>query len=157
MNSIGSKKSSPNWIATRTGTWTPLNCSAHRSKARKMAEDRVTEIVAQKVTVLPKDDDRRDRRAMVGVVPKGIDRAMVNVVPKGIGRETVNVAPIRDRKVVHLAETRKRSRATSRSPEVDRRRRFGLRLNSDTARRSATIAGPSCLRFGRRYALAERD
>ena len=146
MNSIGSKKSSPNWIATRTGTWTPLNCSAHRSKVRKMAEDRVTEIVAQKVTVLPKDDDRRDRRrVMAGVVRKGIDRA------------TVNVVPIRDRKVVHLAETRKRSRATSRSPEVDRRRRFGLRLNSDTARRSDTIAGPACLRFGRRYALAERD
>ena len=129
MNSIGSKKSSPNWIATRTGTWTPLNCSAHRSKVRKMAEDRVTEIVAQKVTVLLKDDDRRDsRRAMVGVVPKGIDRATVNVAPKeigrvmvnvarkGIGRETVNVAPIRDRKVVHRAVTRKRSRVTSRSP-----------------------------------------
>ena len=117
MNSIGSKKSSPNWIATRTGTWTPLNCSAHRSKVRKMAEDRVTEIVAQKVTVLPKDDDRRDRRrAMAGVVRKGIDRAMVNVARKGIGRETVNVVPIRERKVVHLAETRKRSRVTSRSP-----------------------------------------
>lgn len=94
-----------------------------------MAEARETVIVARKVIVLPKDDDRRDsRRVKVIVAPKVIDRVMVNVAltvigramanvaAKVIGRETVNAVPIRDRKVVRLAVTKKRSPVTSRSP-----------------------------------------
>lgn len=144
-NSIGSRKSSPNWIATKTVSWTPPNCSAHRRRVRKVIADRATEIDARKGIALLRDEDnhlamandvqkgivlRKDvaNRLAMGIVgPREIVLATVSDVPKGIGlvmanvdrtriaRATANASPSHARKDARR-DAKRRNLATRRSP-----------------------------------------
>ena len=115
-------------------------------------------IDVQRGIVLPKADDRKDNRlAMVEVVLKEIVRVMASVGQKQIARAMASVGPIRVQKVDRRAAKKRESLAGNTSSKTNRMKRFGLNVISDTARRSATNVGPSCLRSAWRYAHASRD
>ena len=124
-SSIGSKKSSTNWIATRTANLTERSCSARLKGVRKTVEVHKTVEVRKTVAVretgivLRKADDLTvNRRVMAIAVPmqvarKEIVRAMTGNVPKEIVRETASVNRNSVRKVARRVAKKRKTRPSS--------------------------------------------